>query len=421
MIRTHFISKRAIFCAFFALLLSNLAFGQQAQKLRAPREEKLLNGLKLLIWNDPQASKSTIKVRIHSGAAFDPKDKMGVMALLGDMLFPTDEAKAFFTEDLEGSYDLKVNHDYIELSVTGKNEEFLSMIQAVASAFSSPQITPENFEKVKKARIARVAELEKDPEYVARLAAAQRLFGEFPYGRSSEGASKSLALIDRADILFAKQRLLTSDNATVAVIGNVKPDFVYRASRQLFGSWTMADKKVPATFRVADPPVAETLKVEFAGLENSVSAWAVSAPSRKDKDYYAAIGYFGLLNGLGTGHSFQYGGKLLKGMLTGGNAGGPCSLSDSVATSTKCPRATEQQFGLIKNALAKSSGNFYTDLSALASLWLDVDTYKLISAQAEIDAINNLTLNDVNRIGELLEKQPVASVILVKPASTAQN
>lgn len=422
--RRYLFLKRAVFCAVFALFAINFVLGQSTQpalKLRAPREEKLLNGLKLLIWNDSQAPKATIKVRIHSGAAFDPKDKMGTMALLGDILFPTDEAKTFFTDDLEGSFDLKVNHDYIELAVTGKNEEILTLIQTVAAAFSNPQITPENFDKVKKARVVKVTQLEKDAEYVARLAAAQRLFGEFPYGRSAEGTSKSLALIDRADVLFAKQRFLTSDNATVAVTGNVKPDFVYRASRQLFGSWVKADKKVPATFRQPEPPATDTLKMEFAGMENPISAWAVTAPSRKDKDYYAAIGYYGFLGAKLETLGFKYSGNLLKGILTGRNGTNPCSLSDSLKTAVRCMRPTEQEFALIKNALVKSASNYYSDLNALSGVWLDLDTYKLTSVQAEIDAINSVTLADVNRVAESLEKQPVASVSMTKPTSTAKN
>ena len=75
----------------FALICS-----AQTPKIAEPRQEKLLNGLKLLIWNAPDAEKVTIKLRIHSGSAFDPQGNEGVMALLGDALFPNEAQREFF-------------------------------------------------------------------------------------------------------------------------------------------------------------------------------------------------------------------------------------------------------------------------------------------------------------------------------------
>jgi predicted Zn-dependent peptidase len=44
------------------------AFGQAN-----PRQERLLNGLKVLMFPNPAADKVSITVRIHSGASFDPQ------------------------------------------------------------------------------------------------------------------------------------------------------------------------------------------------------------------------------------------------------------------------------------------------------------------------------------------------------------
>ncbi len=124
---------KSITFSFILMILSSIFAFAQTAKLPEPREQKLLNGLKLLVWNEPTAEKITIKLRIHSGAAFDPKDKMGVMALLGDILFPTEQSKAFFTEDLEGSLDISTNYDYIQITATGKSDEVLAMIQTIAT------------------------------------------------------------------------------------------------------------------------------------------------------------------------------------------------------------------------------------------------------------------------------------------------
>ncbi len=236
--------KRTAFFFIFVCFSVNFALAQSGE----PRQEKLLNGLKLLVWNEPTNPKLTIKLRVHSGAIFDPKDKMGVMELLGEILFPNDQAKAFFTEELGGSLDITTGYDYIQITATGKSDEALAMIQTIANAVTNPQITPDNFKIVRDNHLKKLQEMEKNPAYVADQAAAKRFYGEFPYGRTLEGTPESLAKMDYADLLFAKSRFLTSDNATLAIIGNIKFENAYRICRQLFGGWVKSDQKVPATF-----------------------------------------------------------------------------------------------------------------------------------------------------------------------------
>src|SRR5215204_827537 len=100
---------RSLFQKSFALLafltiLTGLASAQRPGS-QIPREEKLLNGLKLLMWNDPAATDVKVSIRIHSGAAFDPQGKEGVMKLLSENILPTPASREFFTEDLGGTLE----------------------------------------------------------------------------------------------------------------------------------------------------------------------------------------------------------------------------------------------------------------------------------------------------------------------------
>jgi predicted Zn-dependent peptidase len=97
---------RSLFHKSLPLVLCAAAFSFQSLAQRpgsnVPRQEKLLNGLKLLMWSDPSASDVKVSIRIHSGAAFDPQGKEGVMQLLADNIFPTAASKSYFAEDLGG-------------------------------------------------------------------------------------------------------------------------------------------------------------------------------------------------------------------------------------------------------------------------------------------------------------------------------
>jgi predicted Zn-dependent peptidase len=85
-----------------AILLTSLAYSQRPGST-VPRQEKLLNGLKVLMWTDPAAADVRVTIRIHSGSAFDPQGKEGVMQLLADNIFPTPASRSYFSDDLGGN------------------------------------------------------------------------------------------------------------------------------------------------------------------------------------------------------------------------------------------------------------------------------------------------------------------------------
>ncbi len=430
--------KSIAFLSIFLFLLSNFAFAQTA-----PREQKLLNGLKLLVWNEPTADKIALKLRIHNGAAFDQKDKMGTMALLGEILFPTDQARAFFTEDLEGSLDISTTYDYIQITATGKPDEVLAMLQTVSNAVINPQITPENFKLVQAARFKKVQELEKNPTYLADRAAAKRLLGEFPYGRPSEGTAQSLATIDFADLLFAKERFLTADNATLAIIGNLKPDFAFRAVRQLFGGWAKSEKKVPATFAMPHEPDSKPQMIEFKSEETvfkgtSEIRFASRGFARNDKDYWAMRFLADILQNrfrtkvdkdLQAGVWVVHERTLLPGLVyfkfsmrpmavpatntTTNNGTNVVALPVSVPNFKIHPMVwmrepiTTTEFDQTRTKILGE-----IDQKPLVDKMLDVETFKLVSGKDEMQKLNAVTQTDVQRVADKLSKQPFVNVML---------
>jgi predicted Zn-dependent peptidase len=253
-----------------------------------PREEKLLNGLKLLMWNDPAATDVKVSIRVHSGSAFDPQGKEGVMKLLSENIFPTAIAREFFTEDLGGSIDVISNYDFIQINATAESSKFLSLLETLAQAVSNVTIDRETTAALKKSLSEKLAALEKEPGYVLEQAAAKRLFGSFPYGRPQMGSVESLQRIDFADLQFAKERFLSADNATVTITGNFNGDLGYRAARRFFGAWLKSDKRVPSTFRQPDAPDTKPLEISIAGA-GPQSIYALRGLAKNDPDLPAAL------------------------------------------------------------------------------------------------------------------------------------
>lgn len=408
--------KRTAFFFIFVCFSVNFALAQSGE----PRQEKLLNGLKLLVWNEPTNPKLTIKLRVHSGAIFDPKDKMGVMELLGEILFPNDQAKAFFTEELGGSLDITTGYDYIQITATGKSDEALAMIQTIANAVTNPQITPDNFKIVRDNHLKKLQEMEKNPVYVADQAAAKRFYGEFPYGRTLDGTPESLAKMDYADLLFAKSRFLTSDNATLAIIGNIKFENAYRICRQLFGGWVKSDQKVPATFAMPIQPDATPQMIAFnKGEQNSAGSevrFTTRGLARNDKDYWAIRFLVSLLqerfrskvsDDLKNGVFVTHDRTLLPGLLHF-----KFSLKNNENSSVNPIEWLKEPITAAEFEKTQARIFAEIDQKPLADKMLDIETFKLGSVKDEMLKINSVTQADLQRVADKLAKQPFVTVSL---------
>lgn len=397
----------------------------QAQTLPSPRENKLLNGTRLLVWNDPKADKVTVKLRVHSGSAFDPLGKEGVMQLLTDILFPVEATKEFFTEDLNGSFDIFNTYDFIQINASGDSDKLLNILETLAPTVTNLQINKESTERVRAALLARLKELEKDSNYVAGQAVAKGLFGNYPYGRSKLGTTESLSKIDFADLLFAKQKFLTADNATITISGKVNPDFALRATKRLFGGWLKADKKIPATFALPETPKAETVRIEKPEFDKTASYFGIRWLARNDKDLPAAqllnmtMAYKIIKQEPTPDKGFQPAAFLLNGVLIY-NDGGTDTKPENIQAKFAEP-ITTADFEKGKELLMASIQNRLATLDGLSDWWLDAETYKLPTVAEQLKIYNSLTLADVQRVAARLQKEPVIAVYATKSTETTKN
>ena len=416
--------------AAFALVIMTACSGVFAQTvMQQPRQEKLLNGLKLLMWSDPTASNVTVKIRIHSGASFDPQGKEGVMRLLADNIFPTEAAREFFREDLGGSLEITTSYDYIQIDASGKSDEFLTILETLASAVANPTIDKPTTAKLKEPLSKLVKELEQDPAYVADAAVMKRLFGTFPYGRPKFGTPESIAKIDFADLIDAKQRFLTADNATVAISGNFDKVLGFRAARRYFGAWLKSDRRIPSTFRQPDPPPAALLTIPSPKADVSAIRFATRGVARSDKDFAASFVFSRIIETrLRSRVPSAFSDRVLAGavahVLPGvlvigfsaakgdiGTGNGKIEANDLVSKALNDP-ITDAEF-----AAARTSFLAWWATINTMELWLDIDTFKTGEPAAETKAVNSVTIADVSAFANKIKSAPMASILVNTPAN----
>jgi zinc protease len=399
-----------------------------AQAPMEPERNRLLNGLRVLIWPRSGDQDVLLKLRVHSGAAFDLAGKAGSMALVGDILFPDPTVREYFTEEMQGRLNVTTNYDSLTITVQGRAREFERIIEILRTALVTTQLTPDNVAKVRDGRIRIVKETSISPAMLADRAIATRLFGDFPYGRPYGGSVESLERVERADLMLARERFLNPNNSTLVIIGGIQPNRALRALRQLLGVWRKSEQLVPATFRQPAAPDPRTLIINAPADQSVELRLALRALSRQDADVPAATllaalarqRWEKLLPELARSPVFVRNDALaLPGIFIMGAgvdnllAGKTLatarevlqSLASSPVTIAELEQAKSQEVALANKELTTPDG--------VADAWLDVDTYGLPSVAEQLRALNAVSPGDVQRVAtRLLHDGAFASVVV---------
>ncbi|MCA1640508.1 MAG: insulinase family protein [Acidobacteria bacterium] len=253
-----------------------------------PRREQLLNGLRLLLVPHPGDAKVWMKLRVHSGAAFDLANKEGTMALLADALFPDPSTQQYVTEELGGRLDVRTTYDAVEVTLSGNASEFDRLVEVLRNAFLQMRLAPEEVQRLKDARLKSVGGATQTPATNADRAVRARLFGAHPYGRTVDGTTASLAAVQRADLMLARERFLNPNNATLVAVGGFERARAMRTFRQFLGAWRKSETIPPSTFTQPAAPDPRALVVAASSARDAEVRVAARGVSRSDRDRAAA-------------------------------------------------------------------------------------------------------------------------------------
>lgn len=414
------------FVAFTLTLCLVLAANDASAQSLDAQKDQLLNGLRVVLLPRPGSPDVLIKLRIHSGAAFDLTGKSGQMALLGDMLFPDRATIEYFTEEMGGRLDVVVNYDSVTITMEGKASELERILDVLKNALVSTQLTPDVVTRVRESRIKIIRDTAISPAIVANRAVAARLFGEFPYGRPVTGSAEDVTRVERADLMLARERFLNSNNATLTLVGGVTKPRAMRALRQLLGPWRKSEQIVPATFRQPIPPDPRVLIIPGSG-ETTELRVAVRGVARSDPDFYAAAvlaklaqhRWETLAPDLNKRPAFARSeSHILPGMFIMGASIPSQTVAETLASAKKTLEGLAST-PVSPAELDRARSEVLSELSSLLSKpdaqsdnWLDQDTYRLSETRTPFDLVSSLTPADLQRLAARLFNNPAATVVL---------
>ncbi len=417
--------KRSFLLFLFLTFSATIGYGQATIE---PQREQLLNGLRIVLWPRAGDEDVLIKLRIHSGAAFDVAGKAGEMAILGDLLFPDPATQEYFTDEMSGRLDVDTDYDSITITLQGRTSEFERIVGILRTALVNTQISPENVARIREGRIKIVRETNISPAVLADRAIAARLFGDFPYGRPAAGTAETLARVERADLLLAQERFLNPNNSTLVVVGNLQKNRIMRALRQLLGSWRKSERIVPATFRQPEAPDVRTLIINAPADQSAEIRLASRGVARSDRDFAAATmlaiiarkRWEKLAPDLDRAPVFvRNEPHVLPGMFVLGAsvdsllAAKTLKTARDVLRSLSATPVTPVEFEQSKTEAIAQFGKELQRPEGIAHAWLDIDTFGLPSISEQMQSFNTVSPGDLQRLATaLFGESQIASVVI---------
>lgn len=405
-------------------LLTTVVFAQGTE----PQREQLLNGLRILLWTRPGDQSVVLKLRIHSGAVFDPAAKEGTMALLGDLFFPDPATHAYFTEEArDGRLDVETNYDSINITLKGRESDYDRIVDILRAALVTTPLTSEEVAKARANRIAQLRNTKRSAAEVADWAIAERLLGSFPYTHPISGTVESVGRIERADLMFVRERFLNPNNATLIIVGGVDERRAMRAVRQLLGGWRKSEQIIPATFRQPAPPDSRTLIINSSEAAQTEIRLATRGVARSDPDFPAASLLASIVKSRWQTLQPEPAKNAVFARLDGHSLPGMFVIGASV-DSTAAAKTLDNARAVIKSLMetsisavelldAKTAFNSsglstrQDTAEALANSWLDIHTYGLPAISEQRRLSDALTAADLQRVAvRLFRNTPSASV-----------
>jgi len=228
--------------------------------------------------------------------------------------------------------------------------------------------------------------------------------------------------------MLARERFLNSNNATLAIVGNLEKPRIMRTLRQLLGPWRKSEQIVPTSFRQSQPPDARTLIISGPSDKTAEIRVAMRGLARADPDAMAAFvvatiakhKWEELVPELTKRPIFvRNEAHVLPGIFVMGAAVSSPAVADTIAaarkvfdTLTKTP-VTPAELVRARSEIEAETYSQMAKPEGLVDSWLDLDTFHLVAVDDQLAVLRGLSPADIQRVANrLFLDAAVASVIV---------
>jgi predicted Zn-dependent peptidase len=202
----------------------------------------LANGLEIRTVEHFSVPVTAFVLLVRGGLGADPAGREGLVSLTADMVDEgTGELSAIGVSDamarIGGDFDIEVGADASVFSLVTLERFSARGAQLLASIATAPALRAEDFERVRRQRINRLAQLRTVPQALAERTFDRLLYGAHPYGHMAIGSREALTAMELDEV---RQFHLTSyrpERCTLVVVGALPHEALLERASAAFGAW----------------------------------------------------------------------------------------------------------------------------------------------------------------------------------------
>ena len=269
--------------------------------------KELANGLKVFVIEDDRKPTITLRLMVKAGEALDG-DKPGKASFVASLLnrgTKTRDALAFAqaVDSLGARLDASASADAISVSTSGLTKVTGPLLDLFADAVLNPVFPQAEFAKAQKRTLSSLMAEKKEPGALSGKLMSKVLFGGHPYGAIT--TPESVQAITREDLVAFHAEWFAPNNASLAIVGDVKAAEIIPQIEKTLGGW--ARKKV-ADAPASPVPSMSGVTVHLLDLPGSVQSNIIicrPGPPRKNPDLAELNVMNAVLGGGFSGRLFQ--------------------------------------------------------------------------------------------------------------------
>ena len=252
---------------------------------------ELPNGLELMIVEQHELPLADFVLVVRSGGETDESGKLGTATLATSLLKEgTTTRTSLQIADQEAFLGVSVfagsGWDATTVQLHTPTAQLDSALALFADITLRPAFPATELERLRKTRLTSLLQVKDRAPEIANRAYAAILYGSAAYGRPLTGDEPSTNAIQQADVRRFYDAYFKPNNATLLVVGDVRPDDVERRVRDLFGGWEGRD--VPPT-NYGQPATAKGTTiylVDKPGAAQSSFRIGAVGVARTTEDYF---------------------------------------------------------------------------------------------------------------------------------------
>ncbi len=412
-------------------------------KLVLPAIEKtrLSNGLDVWMVRQDELPIVSMNMVFKTGTVNEPEDRYGVSGITSSLL--NTGTKTLTAEQLSNQLrDIGINNigsnasfDSTSVSIQSLTKHLDRALELYADVIQNPAFPAKELESLRARALIGLRQQRTNPNAISNNVYNKVLFGDHPYGRSSNEAS--IKAITRDDLVKYYQATYRPNNATLIVVGDIDKAALKTKLEKAFADWKPADVKAGQLSAAKPLDKTAVYIVDRPGSAQSTVSIGHVGLDRSHKDYFPVMIMNSILGGgftsrinmnLREDKGYTYGARSNFSFRRGA---GPFSASSDIRTADTRAAVvefmkelneirgdrpvTQKELDYNKQSVIRRYPAGFETVGAISSQLSNLVTYGLPDTYFNdyIGKINSITLTDVNRVAkQYLDPSKMAIVIV---------